>query len=221
MSEDFEDEESELSYSQDDRPGSTGVGGRLEPADPSQCLIDGLRAGQKYPVGSAGFRITAVDSNGARKRGGGDSFFIAIRGASRVRARIEDCENGTYRVAWQPKTSGSYQIAVSIFGAALKGSPFNVQVHDASPHAACCLVRGEALHAITARTPSAFEVLFKDHTRRTAQAVELDVYVERLLDDSQSDSHEGGAAETLSGGEGGASTGTTAARRAWWRRSTE
>ena len=42
------------------------------------------------------------------------------------------------------------------------------------PH---CEVRGDALYCITARAPSSFEVLFRDRAGRTAQAVELDVFV--------------------------------------------
>ena len=59
-------------------------------ADPARCLIDGLSSGHQVPVGDASFLITACDKNGTRRAVGGDGFFIAIRGASRVRARVVD-----------------------------------------------------------------------------------------------------------------------------------
>ena len=149
-----------------------------EPADPARCIVEGMKSGKTYPIGKAEFHITACDSSGGKTTSGGESFFIAIRGASRVRARVGDNGDGTYSVQWKPTVSGAYQIAVSIFGAPLLGSPYKVRVHDASPYAPRCEVRGDALFGITARTPSAFEVHFRDRGGRVTQAVELDLFVE-------------------------------------------
>ena len=106
-------------------------------ADPVHCRAEGLRTGQRFPIGAQAveFGIQAYDSSGAPTRAGGDAFFVAIRGAARCRARVLDHGDGTYVVGWRPTVSGTYHIAISIFGAAIQGSPFDVYVHDASPHA--------------------------------------------------------------------------------------
>lgn len=62
-------------------------------------------------------------------------------------------------------------------GAPLAHSPFTVGVYDATPHAGSCEVRGGALNNVVARTPSSFEVNFRDRSGGTTQAVELDVFV--------------------------------------------
>ena len=50
-------------------------------------------------------------ASGERQPRGGDSFFIAIRGPSQVRARVLDNDDGTYLVAWKPTVSGTYAAA--------------------------------------------------------------------------------------------------------------
>ena len=84
----------------------------------------------------AEFEIHAIDSTGQPKNTGGDTFFVAIRGASGCRARVTDCNNGKYTIQWTPTVSGDYTIAVSLFGLSLPGSPFEARVFDPAPHAA-------------------------------------------------------------------------------------
>ena len=49
----------------------------------------------------AAFTIEARDANGVRMRTGGDSFFVYVRGPSRVRAEVTDNSDGTYSVQWR------------------------------------------------------------------------------------------------------------------------
>ena len=75
-------------------------------ADPAMCEVHGLE--HDMTVRTPGeFTIVAMDEKGNRRRSGGDAFFIAIRGASRVRARVADTSNGAYHVQWKPVVSGS------------------------------------------------------------------------------------------------------------------
>lgn len=73
--------------------------------DPSQCKVTGMSDKLTAKL-SASFVIEAFEMSGVRKNSGGDGFFVAIRGASRVRARITDQQDGTYVVEWTPHVSG-------------------------------------------------------------------------------------------------------------------
>ena len=146
------------------------------PANPDFCRVNGLA--EEHTVNApAEFQIEAHTSNDVQKEEGGDAFFVAVRGASRVRARITDNKDGTYNVAWKPVVSGHYTVAVSLFGYSIAGSPFSVTVFDPAPFAPKCEVKGKALNHITARTSSSFEICYRDRSGNAAQAVELDVFV--------------------------------------------
>ena len=150
------------------------------PASPMNCVVEGmepqvmLTSNVKCVVE---FTIKAYDARNHLKSSGGEAFFVAVRGASKVRARVADHDDGTYTVQWHPANSGTYAITVSLFGMPLAGSPWTVQVHDPSPYPPACEVRGDSLHRITARTPSTFEIRYRDRGFRVAQAVEIDLFV--------------------------------------------
>ena len=144
---------------------------------PGHCTVSGIGESKPTIHQRSTFTITAKDANDTQLEGGGDAFFVHIRGADRARARVADNHDGTYTVAWKPTISGKYKICVSLFGEALKGSPFEVTVDGPVPHPSRCEVRGEALFRTTARLPSTFEISFRDGAGNTAHAVELDVYV--------------------------------------------
>lgn len=145
-----------------------------------ECKVGGrgiVEAATRLP---AEFIIEAFDHTGHRREEGGDAFFVAIRGASRVRARVHDNADGTYRVEWKPAQSGNYAIAVSYFGVALQGSPFKLHATEPIAYAPNCLVRGDALTSAIARLQHSFYVHFKDRLGNQAHAVDLDVYVEPM-----------------------------------------
>ena len=154
------------------------------PASPGACVVHGME--QSLTVNKpAEFSIEAYDSTGVKKNDGGDAFFIAIRGASRVRARVADENTGTYKITWKPIVSGEYTIAVSLFGVSLPGSPFDVHVFDPAPYAPKCEVSGDALNFITARSTWSFDMRFRDRGGNIAQAVDLDVFVDQLPNDPE------------------------------------
>ena len=116
------------------------------------CIVSGL---QKHLTAKreAAFTIEAIDADGRRKHTGGEAFFIAIRGASRVRARVTDHQDGTYSAEWTPQCSGDYHVAVSLFGVSLKGSPFSVHVQGPEPFAPNCEVSSSSRSDISKQQP--------------------------------------------------------------------
>ena len=127
-----------------------------------ECKVHGPGISMAAVRHPAEFCIEAYDGTGERKQSGGDAFFVAIRGASRVRARITDKGDGSYKVEWKPPQSGQYQIAVSFFGLALPGSPFTLTATTPVPYAPHCVAKGAALFNAVARATQSFQVKFKD-----------------------------------------------------------
>lgn len=127
-----------------------------------ECRVHGDGLERAAPMHMAEFIIEACDGTGQQRALGGDAFFVAIRGASRVRARISDNSDGTYKVEWKPPQSGQYSIAVSYFGVALPGSPWTLQATTPSPFAHNCIAKGTALYNAVARATQTFQVSFKD-----------------------------------------------------------
>ena len=118
-------------------PLATGEDQKELPASPDHCRVSGF--GNSTTVNTtAEFMIEACDKNGTRVKKGGDAFFIAIRGASRVRGRVTDNQDGTYIMSWKPIVSGQYSVVVSLFGYSIAGSPFTAYVNDPSPFAPNC-----------------------------------------------------------------------------------
>ncbi len=170
------------------------------PAAPANCTVQGLEAQVMLTSNAKSlmeFTITARDQQNRQRQEGGEVFFVAVRGAAKVRARVTDNEDGTYTVQWRPTCSGLYTVTVSLFGLPLAGSPWQVRVADPSPYAPCCEVRGDALHRVVARSPSTFEIRYRDRSNRATQAVELDVFVV-----AQPDATEAGHGQPPTGADG-------------------
>ena len=125
----------------------------------------------------ASFVIEARDAQGTQQQSGGETFMVAVRGSSKVTAKVVDCEDGTYRVEYKPSTSGSYSISVTLNGVALPDSPFPLLVLTPVPNPTRCVLRGDALVAAKAREVATFEVEFLDAMGQPARAEELDVWV--------------------------------------------
>ena len=147
---------------------------------PAECRVSGTGLHESSVGHPAEFTIEARDAKGNQRSEGGDQFFVAIRGASRVRARVTDHNDGLYSVTWTPPQSGAYNIAVSSFGIPLPGSPFAHHVKAAAPYAPNCVASGAGLFEAVARATQSFEVAFRDRLGHPTTAVDLDVYVESV-----------------------------------------
>ena len=122
------------------------------PSSPVHSIVSGVDSAMRFSAKTlAEFQIIAHDASGHRKRKGGEAFFVAIRGASRIRARIIDNGDGTYTCKWHAGVSGAYSLVVSLFGERIKGCPIPIVVCDPTPYAPNCEVKGESLNSITAR----------------------------------------------------------------------
>ena len=119
---------------------------------------------------AAYFWVEAHDAQGNKRDVGGDTFFIAIRGPSQIRARITDNKDGTYLCVWKPNVSGVYSISISHFGIALPNTPFVCQAEATMPCPAKSIVRGEHLTSAVSRATHHFEVLFKDRLGQVRSA---------------------------------------------------
>lgn len=149
------------------------VSSRTLGSEASCCEVVGMR--RRIVRGSTHtFQIVSKDRFGERTAGAGDTFFVAVRGVSRIRARITDNSDGTYIVRWRPTVSGQYHVAVSLFGVHVGGSPFAVEVLGSTAYAPRCEARGHALERVVARTPANFEVVFRDRSGAPCKATELD-----------------------------------------------
>ena len=126
------------------------------PTLPAQCVLMGDGLHKATMRKQANFNIETYDAENRRRSTGGDQFFVAVRGSSRVRARVADNDDGTYTVTFKPSVSGKYSIAVSLFGESLPGSPFALEVISPQPDADKCELRGDALSTVIARTPPRF-----------------------------------------------------------------
>ena len=167
---------------------STSPSGKFHGQDPTKvasplhCKAQGDGLHMAAVRRAATFTIIACDEQGEKIGHGGDTFFVAIRGASRVRARVTDNEDGTYTVEYKPSVSGLYSISVSVFGLPLSGSPFAVSAITPAPDAENCELRGEALRKAVSRHSHQFEVRFRDSLGHTAVAEDLDVFVVPIAD---------------------------------------
>ena len=146
----------------------------------SSCKVEGDGLRRAIVRQMAIFTIIARNAADELIKMGGDKFNVAMRGASALRARVFDNEDGTYTVSYFPSTSGRYNVSITLNGISLPGSPFAVDVLAARADPSRCQLRGEALHSATAREPTAFECSFLDGLGQYTHADDLDVYVELL-----------------------------------------
>jgi hypothetical protein len=137
------------------RPALRSSRGPLAVASQCKAYGPGLEA-MAIARQSASFTIESFDATGTRLQSGGEPFRVDCRGASVVRARVTDKEDGTYSVAWTPSVSGPYDIAISLHGIPLPHSPWKISVLMPRPDASKCVLKGDALSKAVAREPAAF-----------------------------------------------------------------
>ena len=163
-------------------PGSMPRGGLLEgsPTVAATCVLTGEGLHSAMARQKATFTIEARDVSGNKQQAGGEKFKVSIRGASQVRAKVIDKENGDYAVEYKASTSGSYTVSITLNGVSLPGSPFRLEVLTPAPDPTKCVLRGDALTNCKAREIATFEVEFIDALNAVARAEELDVWVEKV-----------------------------------------
>ena len=148
-------------------------------ASAAQSLLAGIGAAVGTVHRVSRFGIEAYDDDGERLGEGGEQGWrVSIRGPAKSRARVTDYDNGRYAFEWVPSTSGQYEIAITLRGQLVSGTPFVFTVLEPMPFAPNCSVSGGALTMAHAREPQCFEVTFRDQLNQLAPAVDLEVFVE-------------------------------------------
>ena len=116
----------------------------MGPASAEQSLLAGIGNAVGTVSRVVRFGIEAYDEDGQRVNDGGEPFLVNVRGPARCRARVYDYDNGRYAIEWVPSTSGMYEIAITLHGQLVAGTPFMFSVLDPQPFAENCSVSGSA-----------------------------------------------------------------------------
>ena len=169
--------------------GSTG-GNAGSPAEesiqssPAHCVAAGRGLQTAVVQQLSQFVITAYDEFGHHCQRGGEPFAVFVHGVKppcKLRSKLVDHGDGHYTGEYKAEVSGELEVAVTLRGVPIAGSPFTVQVVTLQPHPARCVLRGDALHEIVARQPSSFDLDFVDALGHPAVAEELDLRVEPVV----------------------------------------
>ena len=169
--------------------GSTG-GNAGSPAEesiqssPAHCVAAGRGLQTAVVQQLSQFVITAYDEFGHHCQRGGEPFAVFVHGVKppcKLRSKLVDHGDGHYTGEYKAEVSGELEVAVTLRGVPIAGSPFTVQVVTLQPHPARCVLRGDALHEIVARQPASFDLDFVDALGHPAVAEELDLRVEPVV----------------------------------------
>jgi tripartite motif-containing protein 45 len=76
------------------------------------------------------FNVIANDATGQRLKTGGDKFEVNVNGPATATSRIEDNNDGTYKVFFSLTQAGDYKISVQVGGGHISGSPFTVRCYE-------------------------------------------------------------------------------------------
>ncbi|NUP98972.1 MAG: Ig-like domain-containing protein, partial [Armatimonadetes bacterium] len=111
------------------RAGSAGVvSANSNPFAVTPGPAAGALSTANVPNGTVGaptvITVQARDSAGNARTEGGDVVVVTISGANNATATVVDNTDGTYTATYTPTASGVDQVAISLGGTALTGSPF-------------------------------------------------------------------------------------------------
>ncbi|XP_067849048.1 E3 ubiquitin-protein ligase TRIM45 [Heptranchias perlo] len=100
--------------------------------DPTKCVLqgEGLQVAQQDQPSA--FVLVCNDHSGHQLGRGGESIRVSIFNKKNkecsLRATLQDNHDGTYRVTYTPRVSGSYVAWVCVKGQHVQGSPFTITV---------------------------------------------------------------------------------------------
>jgi len=136
------------------------------PADPNQTVAygPGLEGGvQGQP---AVFTIEARDRLGQRIKTGGDPFKVAVNGPYNrdVEVQVKDNHDGTHTVTYHPIDHGKHQVNITLNGAPVAKSPYNVNIDKPAgyPDAIQSYAEGPGLKGGNTAEPARFKIYAKD-----------------------------------------------------------
>ncbi|MCC7492369.1 MAG: hypothetical protein IT204_08495, partial [Fimbriimonadaceae bacterium] len=117
--------------------GGTAIGGSPYASLVAPGAADGSKSTASVPDGTAWQPTTntvqARDALGNARLTGGDTVAVSVSGANSATATVTDHGDGTYTAVYTPQLPGTNQVAITLGGTALGGSPFDSQVAVALP----------------------------------------------------------------------------------------
>ncbi|MCC7495629.1 MAG: Ig-like domain-containing protein [Fimbriimonadaceae bacterium] len=149
---------------------SATLGGQPLSGSPQTSLVAAaaVAAAQSTAVVPGGFAgsattvlVTARDSFGNALSSGGATVALAVTGANTAAASATDLGNGTYQLSYTPQQTGTDQVAITVNGAAIAGSPFASAVVAGPGHGSqsTANVPAGVAGAVTSSTVAAFDIL--------------------------------------------------------------
>jgi adhesin/invasin len=99
-------------------------------SDASQTTAD-------VPNGVAGalteISVQARDGSGNPRTAGGDAVAVSVSGSNSATPEVSDNGDGTYRSGYTPQVAGVDQVAITLNGSPISGSPYTSMVSAATP----------------------------------------------------------------------------------------
>ncbi|HEU4641454.1 MAG TPA: filamin/ABP280 repeat domain-containing protein [Gemmatimonadaceae bacterium] len=106
---------------------TSGGGGTVSPAQSTATVPNGT-------AGSAtNITVQARDQNGTAITTGGATVVVSVSGANTATPPVTDNNNGTYTTSYTPTKSGTDQVAITMNGTAISGSPYTSTVAPGAP----------------------------------------------------------------------------------------
>jgi len=130
---------------------------KLRTADPSQCYAFGPGLESGYTNNENPFTIQAVNYFGDPLPTGGDDFNVKITGPDSPNCKVVDNKNGTHSASYVPKKVGEYQVAITLRGEPIKGSPYG-PVKINGPNAANSYATGPGVEGARVGQPANFKI---------------------------------------------------------------
>jgi hypothetical protein len=113
------------------------------------------------------FTIQARNRIGDPMKTGGDPFKVSVVGPynSDVEPKLTDNNNGTYLVEYEPTVAGPHKVEVTLNGAPISGSPWNITINrsDSDPDPSQFDVYGPGLERGDTANLATFTIVSKNH----------------------------------------------------------
>ncbi|XP_051869793.1 tripartite motif-containing protein 45 [Pristis pectinata] len=105
----------------------------IKTVDPTKCILqgEGLQVAQQDQPSA--FILVCNDQSGKQMGRGSESVRVSIFNKNKkecIKTTLQDNHDGTYRITYTPRTSGSYVAWVCVNGQHVQGSPFTITVES-------------------------------------------------------------------------------------------
>ena len=102
--------------------------------EPSLTIVDGMGLTEGVQGQDCTFTVITVDSQGNKTYseidGRVEVCIQSLQTRETVKATITDSQDGCYKVSYTPEATGEFNVAITVAGEAIKGSPFQLKVKE-------------------------------------------------------------------------------------------